>query len=358
MHARAHLLVLVPALTLTAACAHVRPSCPRILASVEQPVPAATPAPVCPAPRDYPWTNLVLEGGGVKGIAYAGAFEVLERQGVLSRVERVAGTSAGSIQAALLALGYTPQEIRSLLFNLDLRDFEDGGATGLFRLFRRFGWFDGDYFLGLMRCLVAKKTGGRPQATFADLRELGLPDLHVFATDLNTGEAKEFSAETTPDHEVALAVRTSGSFPLFFAAIEEAGDVFVDGGVLRNYPVDAFDGPGGLNKATLGFVLENTGAPPPHRPVGGIVEYAEALFETLWSCPTENGLAGSAGGAAIAAPARIGAEGTGGGWTPRSSTTGGAVTNGARDGNAVAARVSGSVEPRRSRPAAPWGPAS
>jgi len=278
MHGRGLLLAL--ALSLSAACAHVRPSCPAILRSIEQPVAATTAAPVCPAPRDYPWTNLVLEGGGVKGIAYAGAFAVLERQGILPKIERVAGTSAGSIQAALLALGYRPEEIRALLFTLDFKKFEDGRATGLFRFFRRFGWFKGEYFLELMRCLVGKKTG-LPRATFADLRRLGLRDLHVFSTDLSSGEARELSAETTPDFEVALAVRMSGSFPLFFAAVHEAGDVFVDGGVLRNYPVDAFDTPEGLDPATLGFVLKNTSAGPPRRPVGGITEYAEALIETL-----------------------------------------------------------------------------
>jgi NTE family protein len=49
--------------------------------------------------------NLVFEGGGVKGIAYAGAIEVLEKESILSDIKRVAGTSAGAITAALLASG-------------------------------------------------------------------------------------------------------------------------------------------------------------------------------------------------------------------------------------------------------------
>jgi NTE family protein len=217
----------------------------------------------------------------VPGGRGAGALEVLAQQGILERIERVAGTSAGAIQATLLALRYTPDEIRSVLFGIDFKQFEDGGATGLVRLFRRFGWYRGDNLLHLMQCLVGEKTGGKPHSTFADLAALGMRDLHVFATDLSTGEAREFSAATTPTFEVAEAARISGSFPLFFAAVPLGRDTLVDGGVLRNYPVDAFDGEQGIDYATLGFVLENTGAPPPWRPVTDLPRYAEALFETL-----------------------------------------------------------------------------
>ncbi|MEP6948960.1 MAG: patatin-like phospholipase family protein [Ginsengibacter sp.] len=45
----------------------------------------------------YPYKNLALEGGGVRGLAYAGAPEVLEQKDILKNVERVAGSSAGAI---------------------------------------------------------------------------------------------------------------------------------------------------------------------------------------------------------------------------------------------------------------------
>src|SRR5262245_59229627 len=79
--------------------------------------PASCPLPLCnpggpPAPDV---TNLVLEGGGVKGVAYAGALQVLQAKDVLPNIHQVAGTSAGSIAAALVALGYTPDEVQALL---------------------------------------------------------------------------------------------------------------------------------------------------------------------------------------------------------------------------------------------------
>ena len=45
----------------------------------------------------YHFRNLVFEGGGVKGIAYVGALEVLDQEGILKDIKRVAGTSAGAM---------------------------------------------------------------------------------------------------------------------------------------------------------------------------------------------------------------------------------------------------------------------
>ena len=83
---------------------------------------------------EYQFHNLVFEGGGVKGIAYAGALEVLQEKGILPLIERVAGTSAGAITAALLAVGFTPAEIRSTLSQTDVAEFKDDSFFFLFNL--------------------------------------------------------------------------------------------------------------------------------------------------------------------------------------------------------------------------------
>lgn len=236
----------------------------------------------CPPPRQYPWKNLVFEGGGIKGLAYGGALEVLSDQKILPNITSVAGTSAGSITAMLVALRYSADDIRELLFKLDFQQLQDGGSTGIFRLFRRYGFYRGDAYLDLMRCLVEGKTG-KKRSTFRDLHDGGFLDLRVFSTDLNLGNVRELSYRKSPDFEVALAVRMSGSFPLFFASIEDQRKIFVDGGVVLNYPVNAFDGEAGLNPETLGFILANTSSPPPVRKIDDILTYGKGLFETVLS---------------------------------------------------------------------------
>src|SRR5699024_12436095 len=63
----------------------------------------------------------VCSGGGVKAYAFIGALEsIRDRQLAL---ERVAGTSAGSIIAAFLAAGYQVEDIKQLIEHLDLKNF-------------------------------------------------------------------------------------------------------------------------------------------------------------------------------------------------------------------------------------------
>ena len=72
-----------------------------------------------------PPDNLVLQGGATKGIAYVGALEALEKQGALKNLKRVAGTSAGAITATLLAVGYTPEEMKKILMEFDFKSLLD-----------------------------------------------------------------------------------------------------------------------------------------------------------------------------------------------------------------------------------------
>ena len=119
----------------------------------------------------YHFRNLVFEGGGVKGIAYIGAIQVLQEKGILSDIQRVGGTSAGAINATLFALGFTIAEQRSILKKLDFNNFMDdswGVIRDTDRLINKFGWYKGDFFHEWIARLINKKLGN-PNATFRDL---------------------------------------------------------------------------------------------------------------------------------------------------------------------------------------------
>lgn len=228
----------------------------------------------------YPYTNLVFEGGGVKGIAYVGALQVLAQRGILDQVTAVAGTSAGAITACLVAARFTPDELESAMLDLDLSKFEDGGLEGPVRIVEKYGWYRGNAFLDWLRDRIASKLGSA-QATFADLSKATSIDLRVVATDISTGRPVIFSATTAPDTQLAEAVRMSMSIPLFFAAVVSAGNMYVDGGAAWNYPIEMFDD-GSPNPATLGLHLGlMSKGPPPPRPVHNLVDYARRLYDAI-----------------------------------------------------------------------------
>src|SRR5271168_2298947 len=105
-------------------------------------------SPTRPAPQPV---NLVLEGGGVKGIGLVGAISVLEEHGF--SFVRVAGTSAGAIVGSLVAAGFTSTELHQLMVTLDYTKFRDASewekilepAKGIDLWFHQ-GIYKGEYF--------------------------------------------------------------------------------------------------------------------------------------------------------------------------------------------------------------------
>jgi len=274
----------------------------------------------------YQFKNLVFEGGGVKGIAYLGAMQVMQEKGILANIKRVGGTSAGAINATLFALGYKLDEQRRILKKLNFNNFMDdswGLVRDTDRLVKKFGWYKGDFFHHWMAGLINTKLKN-PHATFRDLEAAGQPDLYVYGTNLSSRFGEVFSREHTPTTRIADAVRISMSIPLFFAAFRNArNDIYVDGGVLNNYPVKLFDRDKYIeeadrakmgveaeyykeenqkfrkkhpkasryvyNKETLGFRLDSKqeigvfrdGAEPAHEKITDFFDYIKALIGTV-----------------------------------------------------------------------------
>jgi NTE family protein len=206
--------------------------------------------------------NLVLEGGGIRGIAYCGAIQELEQRGLLKDIRRVGGTSAGAIQASLLSVGYSAAELTDLVAEMKLQSFNDGQyifVGGTQRLIERFGWYRGDAFRKWMGDKIAIKTGVAG-LTFGQLHELTqqdscFKDLYVTVTNLTQQKAMVLSYEHFPDLAIADAARASMSIPFYYCAVfmDSTGrfysrpprnipaDVLVDGGLLMNYPIGLFD---------------------------------------------------------------------------------------------------------------------
>lgn len=270
---------------------------------------------------EYHFKNLVFEGGGVKGIAYVGALEALEKRGILKNIERVGGTSAGAITAILVGLKFSMRETTEIMNGLDFNRFMDnsmGIFSGAWRLIYKFGWYKGDFFRDWIGEVIKQKTGNS-ESTFKEIHlDKRFRDLYLIGTNLSTRFGERFSHEATPEMAVADAVRISMSIPLFFAAKRrQRGDVYVDGGVLNNYPVKLFDNRIYVeekhchdtkyykkhnkqadlkkenryvfNKETLGFRLDSKEEiavfrdrnEPVHRTIDGIADYIYGLVETI-----------------------------------------------------------------------------
>lgn len=258
--------------------------------------------------------NLVLEGGGVKGIGLVGAIAALDKTGFNKEDgydpknyedltgydwNFLAGTSAGAIIATLLAVGYTGRELYKELSKLDFSEMMDHDTTKrLFldvfqtkwlpflifkipqiltlwnRLEFKHGLFDGGYVEDIVRDLIEKKKNTR-KYTFKDLAadykmselsdKKNISRLNLMTTDITKRKlmilpknAKDFGKN--PDEmELVEAMRMSMAFPFFFTpkkyTFQNEQHWMVDGGVLSNFPAWLFDkSPSPL--PTIGLLLD------------------------------------------------------------------------------------------------------
>ena len=260
--------------------------------------------------------DLVLEGGGVRGIAHVGALSVLLDE-CHYHVQRVAGTSAGAVVAVLLAAGYTPTELNEIIRGQRLADFMDedlldrfpGGH--LFSLIYQLGIYEGDRIQGIIANLLKAKN----VVKFGDLvHPEGKLDplfrykVQVIAADLTDGsmlvlprDSQKLGIEPD-DLNVAYAVRMSISVPLFFEPVKhknpKSGEehIIVDGGLLCNYPVGIFDVKDEPRWPTFGLKLVDPVPSSPFEPaspahevgfqIPGFLQpltgFGIAIFSTLW----------------------------------------------------------------------------
>lgn len=259
------------------------------------------------------YRNLVFKGGGVRGVAYMGALELLEEYRIVENIDRVAGTSAGAIAATLLSFRHTIPETKALFNSLDFTKVPQGTTKtrriklprfaeeeSYLRFITKYGWYSSDYFYKWLESVIADQCDGDGRATFKKFQELGFRDLYIVASNISRQRPEIFSTTHTPDVAVADAVRMSMSIPIFFEALRfdgksfGDGDYYVDGGLFDNFPMHIFDQPelagrtwsyrDGINWETLGLFLYPDRYLHPTEPEipGNVWEYLTLAFRNLY----------------------------------------------------------------------------
>ncbi|HEY7390405.1 MAG TPA: patatin-like phospholipase family protein [Bryobacteraceae bacterium] len=295
--------------------------------------------------------DVVFEGGGAKGSAFAGALTALRAEGHSTR--RLIGTSAGAITAALTAAGYTPEEMldavnekqngkprfASFMDHPQASDFtqqqKDNSDTmralqavhlpvlaghalldvllkaplypTLFSIVECGGVYAGMAFLKWLTEKLAAK-GITATDTMATVFARTQVDLSVVTSDTTDMEMVVLNHRTAPGVPLAWAVRMSMSIPMVWREVvwdaswgpycgrSKTGNVFVDGGVLSNFPIRLIaesvpeimgntDPNGALN---LGLLLDETlgvpGVPAkPPMPINDlrVVQRLSRLMDTM-----------------------------------------------------------------------------
>lgn len=171
--------------------------------------PASAPVPVMLKP---PRVGLALGGGAARGFAHIGVIQVLEENGI--KVDYVAGTSAGSLVAALYASGKDGKSLALMADSMDESAFADWAFPGR-------GLIRGEALAKFVRT----HTGGR------SIEQMRIP-LGIVATDLDNGQPILFQVG-----DPGVAVRASSAVPAVFTPVRIGAREYVDGGLVSPVPV-------------------------------------------------------------------------------------------------------------------------
>ena len=157
--------------------------------------------------------GLVLSGGGARGIMHLGVIKALNEQGIVP--DFIAGTSAGAIAGALVAHGYSPDEVLQILLKTNFLKYlrPSFSAPGLLKMDKV-----EDLYLQLI-----------PHNSFAQLKT----PLIVAATDIEQGEIVYFD-----QGELIRPLMASSCLPGIFAPVNFQKRMLVDGAVLNNLPIE------------------------------------------------------------------------------------------------------------------------
>ncbi|WP_169089813.1 patatin-like phospholipase family protein [Paenibacillus sp. PL91] len=235
--------------------------------------------------------DAVFEGGGVRGIAFIGAIQEMEASGY--QWERLAGTSAGSVVAALLACGYNASELIDIMNTLDYSlllgktwvHYLPIVGTALPVLFR-----SGIYLNTPLEDRLTYWLNQKGVSTFGDLPE---GRLKIIASDISSGKMLVLPddlsryAISPSEFPIAAAVRMSTTLPYFFqpyrlkTKLRRKPFYILDGGLLSNYPIWLFDVDGIPNWPTFGFRLLGEQTEASLYDIRGPISMFRAMFQTM-----------------------------------------------------------------------------
>lgn len=175
----------------------------------------------------------IFGGGAIRGVAYPGAVKALEELEI--EIPTYVGSSVGAIFAALCSVGCKSTELSKILHEFNAFMFKDINFS-----FGEFSLSKGEVFENWIREKIESahygetyKKGKNPPVTFSDIEK----DVFILSTDLKTNKRFVFSKYSTPNFELAEAVRISSSFPGLMKPAEIDDKILVDGDLAKSLPL-------------------------------------------------------------------------------------------------------------------------
>mgnify|MGYP003564827325 FL=1 len=201
--------------------------------------------------------TILFSGGAIKGIGFVGCIKALSNYHYLFQIDKIKhyiGTSAGSIVATMMAIGYTIQEIEEIIIKINLNHIIDINCDNVLELIHKYGIVDGNKFEKTMRIIIEKIT--TRDLTFLELYQLYGKKLTINAVSIKDKKNEYFNYINTPHLNISKAVRMSCCVPILFQPYQYNNKLYVDGCLMDSISVNQIE-----TDKFIGFYVEDNQIP-------------------------------------------------------------------------------------------------
>lgn len=180
--------------------------------------------------------NIILSGGGIKGIAHIGSLYALEQLKILPDITHFAGTSVGALIIGLFAVGYSPVELYEFIKVFNFVEVKHIDINNI----PNFGLDTGLKMQYVIKRLIINK-GLNENITLQELYNITKKHLTFTTVCINTIKACYISHENYPNLELVKAIMMSIAIPIIFCPVIHEDNMYIDGGCLDNFPIGLFE---------------------------------------------------------------------------------------------------------------------
>jgi len=181
--------------------------------------------------------HLVLSGGGLLGISYIGLYKYFEEKKIISNIKSITGCSAGALFGSLFAIGYNSEELETIVKSLIFKEYLNINVDSILNFINTKGFETGKKLNLLIKKCIKDKTGDE-NITFLQIQEKYNIKLQIGVTNLTKHKFELFNIDTTPNIPIEKAISASIAIPFIFEPIIIEDDIYCDGGLLDNLPIE------------------------------------------------------------------------------------------------------------------------
>ena len=182
--------------------------------------------------------HIVINGGGSNGLINYGALKYLEQKEFwnIKNIKSIHGTSVGAIIAVLLSLKYDWDTLDNYIIKRPWDKEFDIKIEQLISINENKALMDTNiYNIFFEKLLDAKEL--TIDITLKEFYEWNNIDIHFYCVELTQFEKVNINYETNPDLKLIDAIKMTSAIPLFFPPVIIDDKIYIDGGLMCNYPI-------------------------------------------------------------------------------------------------------------------------